>query len=199
MRHHVTVGDQEAFPIRLDNLDAPLGQPILDLVFINAGYVPFEVFDTVSEDTFRRTFDTNVFGSFFAAQELAPLVKEGGSIIFTTSVAFRRGFPDMSVYAASKAAVQSLVQSLAAELVSKKIRINAVNPGYIKASIGVNDFPSNQLVQVEAAGAKQTPMGRTGEQKKVAKAVAFLAYEATFTTGSEFVLDGGLTSLVKKD
>lgn len=69
-------------------------------------------------------------------------MKSGGAIVFTTSIANRRGIPGMSVYAASKAAVHSFVQTLAAELAPKNVRVNAVNPGYIKTpTMGVVDTP----------------------------------------------------------
>ncbi|KAF4280005.1 hypothetical protein CNMCM8689_002638 [Aspergillus fumigatus] len=87
----------------------------IDLLFINAGYAALEPFADVSEASFRRTVDTNVFGAYFAAQKLAPMVAPGGAIVFATSVANQMGIPGMSVHSASKAAVHSLVQTLAAE------------------------------------------------------------------------------------
>ncbi|KAF7122793.1 hypothetical protein CNMCM5793_000903 [Aspergillus hiratsukae] len=69
----------------------------IDLLFINAGYAALEPFADVSEASFRRTFDTNVFGAFFAAQKLATMVRPGGAIVFTTSVANQMGIPGMSV------------------------------------------------------------------------------------------------------
>lgn len=172
--------------------------PQLDLVFINAGYANLGPFNTVSEASFRHTFDTNVFGAFFVAQSFAPLVKSGGSIIFTTSIANRRGIPGMSVYSASKAAVHSFTQTLAAELAGKNVRVNAVSPGYIKTpTMGVVDTPKEALATFEAEGAQITPLGRIGNSEEVAKTVLYLGYDATFTTGSEVVVDGGLLSLVK--
>jgi NAD(P)-dependent dehydrogenase (short-subunit alcohol dehydrogenase family) len=174
--------------------------PQLDLVFINAGFASLEPFTSVTEESFRRTIDTNVFGAFFAAQTLAPLVKNGGSIIFTTSIANRRGIPGMSVYSASKAAVHSFTQTLAAELASKNIRVNAVSPGYIKTpTMGVVDTPKEALETFEKEGAGITPLGRIGYPDEVAKAVLYLGYDATFSTGGEVVVDGGLLSCVKGD
>lgn len=174
--------------------------PQLDLVFINAGYASLELWTSVSEDSFRRTFDTNVFGAFFVAQTLSSLIKPGGSIVFTTSISNHRGIPGMSVYSASKAAVQSFVQTLAAELAPKNIRVNAVSPGYIKTpTMGVVDTPKENLAAFEAQGTQVTPLGRIGDSEEVAKAVAFLGYEATFSTGSEILVDGGLLSLEKGD
>jgi NAD(P)-dependent dehydrogenase (short-subunit alcohol dehydrogenase family) len=168
----------------------------IDLLFINAGYAALEPFADVSEASFRRTFDTNVFGAFFTAQKLAPMVRLGGAIVFTTSVANQMGIPGMSVYAASKAAVHSFVQTLAAELVGAQVRVNAVSPGFVKTpTMGVVGASKEELVEFEGQGAKGTPMGRIADPAEVAKAVVFLGFEATFTTGEQVVVDGGLTTL----
>ncbi|KAL4894028.1 hypothetical protein BDV59DRAFT_201337 [Aspergillus ambiguus] len=168
----------------------------IDLLFINAGYAHLDAFTEVTEATFRRTFNTNVFGAFFVAQKLAPLVRQGGAIVFTTSVSNKTGIAGMSIYSASKAAVHSLVQTLAAELVDRKIRVNAVSPGFIKTpTMGVAGTPPDALTAFEEEGVQTTPLGRIGNPEEVAKAVAFLAFDATFTTGTEVVVDGGLASL----
>lgn len=174
--------------------------PHLDLVFINAGFASLEPFTSVTEESFRRTMDTNVFGAFFVAQTLAPLIRKGGSMTFTTSIANRRGIPGMGVYSASKAAVHSFTQTLAAELAPKNIRVNAVSPGYIKTpTMGVVGTPREALDAFEKEGAGMTPLGRIGDAEEVAKAVLYLGYEATFSTGGEIVVDGGLLSCVKGD
>jgi NAD(P)-dependent dehydrogenase (short-subunit alcohol dehydrogenase family) len=168
----------------------------IDLLFINAGYAALEAFTQVSEESYRRHFDTNVFGTFFVAQKLAPMVKNGGSIVFTTSVSNQVGFPGMAIYSATKAAVQSFVQTIAAELASQQIRVNAVAPGFVKTpTMGVADSSPTELKEFEGKGAQTTPLGRIGEPEEIAKAVVFLAFEASFMTGSQLVLDGGLGSL----
>ncbi|KAF9892674.1 hypothetical protein FE257_001076 [Aspergillus nanangensis] len=170
--------------------------PQLDLVFINAGYAHLEPFTSVTSATFRRTFDTNVFGAFFVAQKFAPLVRDGGAIVFTTSVSNKTGIPGMAAYSASKAAVQSLVLTLAAELASRKIRVNAVSPGFVDTpTMGVEDASAEARAAFEAEGPRTTPLGRVGVPEEVAKAVVFLAFDATFSTGSEVVVDGGLAFL----
>lgn len=172
--------------------------PQLDFLFINAGYAQLEPFASVTEESFTRTFNTNVFGSFFVAQRFAPLIRDGGAIVFTSSVASKMGFPGMSVYSASKAAVGSLVQCLASELASRGVRVNAVTPGFIKTpTMGVSGVTGEELVEFEAEGSKLTPLGRIGRAEEVAKVAVFLAFEATFTTGSEVLVDGGLVSFQK--
>lgn len=171
------------------------GQTI-DLLFVNAGYASLEPFTAVSEASFRRTFDTNVFGAFFVTQTLAPMVKDGGSIVFTTSVTNKVGIPGVATYAASKAAVQSFVQTIAAELAPRKIRVNAVSPGFVKTpTMGVASASKDYLEEFEEQGVQTTPLGKIAEPLEVAQAVVFLAFETTFMTGSELVLDGGLALL----
>ncbi|KAL2841682.1 hypothetical protein BJY01DRAFT_217203 [Aspergillus pseudoustus] len=173
--------------------------PQIDFLFINAGYAHLEPFTAVTEDSFRRTVDTNVFGSFFAAQQFAPLVHDGGAIVFTSSVSAKSGFPGMSVYSITKAGVSSLVQTLAAELAGRKIRVNAVTPGFIKTpTMGVSGVSPDDLVAFEAEGSKLTPLDRIGTSEEVAKAAIFLAFEATFTTGTELLVDGGLVNIHKE-
>ncbi|KAA8641794.1 hypothetical protein EYZ11_004980 [Aspergillus tanneri] len=168
----------------------------IDLVFINAGYAALEPFDVVTETSFRKTMDTNVFGAFFVAQKLAPIVRDGGAIVFTTSVANQVGIPGMALYSASKAAVHSLTQTLAAELAGRRIRVNAVSPGFVQTpTMGVGNVSDADRSAFGKQGAETTPLGRIGEPEEIARAVAFLAFDATFTTGSQLVLDGGLTSL----
>ena len=136
-------------------------------------------------------------GAYFTAQRLAPLVKEGGSFVFTTSIAHVTGVPGMSVYAGSKAALRSFAQGLAAELLPRNIRVNAVSPGFIKTpTMGVDGASPEQLAAFEKEGTDTTPMGRIGRPEEVARAVLFLAFDATFTTGAELPVDGGLTQVV---
>ncbi|OBT67850.1 hypothetical protein VE03_02518 [Pseudogymnoascus sp. 23342-1-I1] len=173
------------------HLDSPDAK--IDLLFLNAGYAALGPLATVTEESFDRTFNTNVKGTFFAAQTLAPLVRDGGAIVFTTSVGNRLGIPGMGAYSASKAAVQSLVQTFAAELAGRRVRVNAVSPGYVKTpTMGVVGASGQELEEFEKHGAQSTPLGRVGEADEVAKAVRFLGFEGTFVTGTEVVVDGGL-------
>jgi NAD(P)-dependent dehydrogenase (short-subunit alcohol dehydrogenase family) len=168
----------------------------INLLFINTGYAALKPFADVLEASFRRTFDTNAFGAFFAAQKLAPMVRPGSAIVFTTSVANQMGIPGMSVYAASKAAVHSLVQMLAAELVGAQVRVNAMSPGFMKTlMMGVVRVLKEELVEFEGQGVKGMLMGRIADPAEVAKAVVFLGFKATFTTGEQVVVNRGLAML----
>ncbi|KAL4734656.1 hypothetical protein BDV11DRAFT_197747 [Aspergillus similis] len=170
----------------------------IDFLFINAGYAYIAPIAAVTEESFRRTMSTNVFGAFFVAQKFIPLVRDGGAIVFTSSVSTKYGFPGFAAYSASKAAVSSLVQTLAAELAGRQIRVNAVCPGFIKTpTMGVSGVTPADLVAFEEEGEKLTPLARNGTPEEVAKAVVFLAFDATFTTGTDLAVDGGLVYMQK--
>jgi NAD(P)-dependent dehydrogenase (short-subunit alcohol dehydrogenase family) len=165
----------------------------IDLLFVNVGFSTLTPFDATSEADYDRTFDVNTKGAFFTAQHLAPLIREGGSIVFTTSVATVLGSPGLSVYAGAKAAVRAFARGLAAELAPRGIRVNVVSPGFIDTpSMGVTGVPDEVLQQFKEEGDRITPLKRHGSMNEVANAVVFLAFEATFTTGAELAVDGGL-------
>lgn len=165
----------------------------VDAVFVNAGVAVLEPFDAVTEANYDRTFAINAKGAFFTAQRLAPLVRDGGAFVFTTSVANRTGTPGMSTYSGAKAALRSFAQVLAAELLPHRIRVNAVSPGFIKTpTMGIDGASEGELAAFEREGEKLTPLGRVGTPDEVARAALFLAFEATFTTGVELAVDGGI-------
>lgn len=164
-----------------------------DLVFVNAGVAWAAPVAEVTEEDYDRMFAVNAKGAFFTAQWLAPLVKDGGAVVFTTSVAAGRGTAGMAVYAASKAAVRSFAKVLAAELLPRGIRVNAVSPGFIATpTMGMTGASEADRAAFARLGDEITPMGRHGTAEEVARAVLFLAFEATFTTGVELPVDGGL-------
>ncbi|WP_437627720.1 SDR family oxidoreductase [Sorangium sp. So ce321] len=168
-----------------------LGQ--IDLLFVNAGVASLERLDQVTEASYDWAFGVNAKGAFFTVQRLAPLIRDGGSIVFTTSIANEGGNPGMSVYSGSKAALRSFAQVFAAELLPRQIRVNAVSPGFIKTpTMGVTGAPAEVLAAFEKEGHEITPMKRIGTPDEVARAVLFLAFDATFTTGVELPVDGGL-------
>ncbi|MFD5829740.1 SDR family NAD(P)-dependent oxidoreductase [Lentzea sp. NPDC060358] len=165
----------------------------IDLLFVNVGFSTLTPFEQATEADYDRTFDVNTKGAFFTAQRLAPLVAEGGAIVFTTSVATVLGSPGLSVYAGAKAAVRAFARGLAAELAPRGIRVNVVSPGFIDTpSMGVTGVPQDVLEEFKDQGDRITPLKRHGTMDEVASAVLFLAFEATFTTGAELAVDGGL-------
>ncbi|MCR3746484.1 SDR family NAD(P)-dependent oxidoreductase [Lentzea californiensis] len=165
----------------------------IDLLFINVGYSTLTPFPDATERDYDRTFDINTKGAFFTAQQLAPLIKEGGAIVFTTSVATEQGAEGLTLYAAAKAAVRSFARGFAAELAPRGIRVNVVSPGFIDTpSMGVVGASPEVLQEFKDVGDRITPLKRHGTMDEVAAAVLFLGFDATFTTGAELAVDGGL-------
>lgn len=166
---------------------------VIDLLFVNAGVASLERFDEVTEASYDVTFAVNTKGAFFTVQRLAPLIRDGGAVVVTTSIADEGGHPGMSVYAGSKAALRAFAQGFAAELLPRRIRVNAVSPGFIKTpTMGVAGASAEALAAFEQEGRAITPMKRIGTPEEVARAALFLAFDATFTTGVELPVDGGL-------
>jgi NAD(P)-dependent dehydrogenase (short-subunit alcohol dehydrogenase family) len=168
----------------------------LDLLFVNAGLPRYVPFDGMTEAAYDELFATNAKGAYFAVQKLAPLMTGGGSVVLTTSVANVKGFPLISAYSASKAALRSMARTLACELLARGIRVNAVSPGPIDTAgfdkmTASKDAADQARLQMGAGN----PMRRLGRPEEVAKAVVFLAFEATFTTGAELAVDGGASQL----
>jgi NAD(P)-dependent dehydrogenase (short-subunit alcohol dehydrogenase family) len=170
----------------------------LDAVFLNTGFCKLTPFHEVTEADYDRTFAVNTKGAFFTAQQLAPLVREGGAFVFTTSIADQMGYAGMSVYSGAKAALRSFSQVLAAELLPRNIRSNCLSPGFVKTpTMGLNGATAAELESFLEEGNKLTPMGRMATIEEAARAALFLAFDATFTTGTEFVIDGGMTQVVR--
>lgn len=169
----------------------------IDFAFINAGYARLDPFAEVNEEVYDRTFDINTKGAFFTAQHLAPLIRDGGALVFTTSIANGSGTPGMSVYSGAKAAVRAFAKVMAAELLPRGIRVNAVSPGFIDTpTMGVAEATAADLEAFRRIGDAVTPMKRHGTVEEVARAVLFLAFDATFTTGVELTVDGGLAQQI---
>ncbi|OOQ56437.1 SDR family oxidoreductase [Mucilaginibacter pedocola] len=173
--------------------------PNIDIIFINAGIGKFNSVEQMDEEMFDDIMDINFKGAYFTLQQLLPLVNEGGSIIFNTSINAHIGMAGASVYAASKAALLSLTKNLAVELLPRKIRVNSVSPGPVGTplhsadKLGISD---EQLQQMGEGILKQIPIGRFGTMEELAKVVTFFASDdSTFLLGSELIADGGMYNL----
>ncbi len=172
-----------------DRVKAEFGA--IDALFVNAGITRFIPFESMTEDVYDELFTINAKGPYFTVQKLTPLLKEGSGVVLTTSIANVVGIPMLNAYGASKAALRSMTRSLARELLPRKIRVNAVSPGPIDTGIMDKSMPKEAAEQTKAQMSQQIPMLRFGESFEVAKAVAFLAFDATYTTGAEIPVDGG--------
>ncbi|MEN2486975.1 SDR family oxidoreductase [Flavobacterium sp. B11] len=166
----------------------------VDILFLNAGIAAFAPLDSASEDHYDSIMNVNVKGVYFTVQKVLPILNDGGSIIFNTSVNAHVGMPNSSVYAASKAAVLSLNKVFAVELASRKIRVNAVSPGPIETPLyGKVGLEKEEVEGLGSALGEKILLKRFGQAAEVAKTVSFLASDdASFITGSEIVVDGGL-------
>ena len=164
----------------------------IDFLHVNVGTSELAPFDQVSEESYDRMFAVNTKGAFFTVQYLAPLIADGGSVVFTTATNTTVS-EQMSVYMGSKAAVLTFARVFAAELLPRGIRVNAVAPGFVDTpSMGVAGITDEQRAEFMRVGDEATPMGRHGTVAEIARAVLFLGFEATFTTGIELTADGGL-------
>jgi NAD(P)-dependent dehydrogenase (short-subunit alcohol dehydrogenase family) len=163
----------------------------VDHLFINHGVAEFSELSAVTEQSWDRHFAVNTKGAFFTVQSLAPLIEDGGSIVFTT-VANDVVFPGLSAYSGSKEATRAFAHVLAAEFLPRGVRVNSVAPGFIKTpTMGVSGLTDEQRLEFERQGDDTTPLGRNGTADEVAAAALFLAADATFTTNVELAVDGG--------
>jgi NAD(P)-dependent dehydrogenase (short-subunit alcohol dehydrogenase family) len=167
----------------------------IDGLFANAGVNSFVPVADTTPEQFDDVFAINTRGPYFTVQRLAPLLAPGSGVVLTTSVAATLGLPTLSAYAASKAAVRAMARGLARELLPNAVRVNAISPGPIDSGILAKSMPAEAAEQATTAMAAENPMQRMGTVDEIAKAVVFLLFEATYTTGAELVVDGGGSQL----
>src|SRR5437879_2826784 len=168
----------------------------IDVIFANAGVAQLAPFGTVDEKFFDLHFDANVKGLFFSVQKGLPFMNDGGAIILNASIAAIKGFPAMSVYSATKAAVRSFARTWTNELRERRIRVNAISPGHIDTPILERLQQGDALIRMKEEFAKAVPLGRMGAPDEIAKAVSFLASdEASYVSGIELFVDGGVAQI----
>jgi 3-oxoacyl-[acyl-carrier protein] reductase len=166
----------------------------LDILVNNAAVYQFGPIETVTEEEFHREFNTNVLGPLLMIREsLKHFGPHGGSVINIGSTASRMTQPTLSIYAATKGALDAVTQVLAKELGPRKIRVNAINPGATATEgartagvIGVGSEFEKQLISM-------TPLGRIGQPSDIAKVAVFLASDNSgWLTGEIILASGGL-------
>ena len=163
----------------------------VDILVNNAGIYAFAPLEQITPEIYKSQFDINVLGLLLTTKAAVPLFPaEGGSIINISSIVSTMAPPAGSVYSATKGAVDTITKSLAKELGSRKIRVNAINPGLVvtegthTAGIINSDF--------EKEAVAQTPLGRAGQPEDIAPPVAFLASDdARWITGETIYVSGG--------
>ncbi|EMF22327.1 dehydrogenase/reductase [Streptomyces gancidicus BKS 13-15] len=168
----------------------------IEALFVNAGISPLTPLESTTEEVYDELFAINVKGAFFTVQKLAPLLSANAGIVLTTSIANVIGMVDTSVYAAGKAALRSMARSFSRELLPRGIRVNAISPGPIDSGIlDTMNLSEEAADRFRAERTASNPMKRYGNVEEFAKAAAFLAFDATYTTGVELAVDGGETQL----
>lgn len=162
----------------------------LDVLVNNAGVFKFEPFEAITVAEFNREFSTNVLGPMLTLQEsIEQFGFEGGSVINLSSIAGSNSMSGGLLYSATKAAVQSITQGLAAELGPRRIRVNAIAPGYTRsegteAEGLLTESSVKQYISV-------TPLGRLGKPEDIAAVAVFLASDASFWVTGETIRVGG--------
>ncbi len=180
-----------------------LGQEIsrhwgaLDAAYLNAGFGRFAPLEEVTAEDFDGQYAVNVRGPLLHAKALSPLLSEGGALLLNTSVARDMGLPASTIYSSTKGAVRTLVRVLARELAGRQVRVNAVSPGPIASDFFARTgMPEEAQQEVGASILSQVPLGRFGTPEEVAAVATFLLSEdASFVSGSEYVVDGGMTEM----
>lgn len=164
----------------------------LDILVNNAGVYGFSLIDDISEKEYRRQFDTNVLGPILATQQAVKFFGErGGSVINVSSAITRAPMAGSTIYAATKGALDVLTRALSKELGSKKIRVNAVNPGPV-ATEGTAAAGIDGSAMI-AKFVEETPLGRVGLPDDIARVALFLASDdSQWMTGEVLVAAGGL-------
>jgi NAD(P)-dependent dehydrogenase (short-subunit alcohol dehydrogenase family) len=161
----------------------------IDVLFANAGGSELAPLGAITEEHFDKLFDANVKGLLFTVQKALPLLSDGASIILNASIVASKGLPEWSVYSATKAAVRSFARTWTTDLRDRRIRVNAVSPGY-------TDTPAWHSTEAAEQRLKTIPniipLGRLGTPDDIAKAVLFLASaDSSYISGTELFVDGG--------
>lgn len=161
----------------------------IDILVNNAGEQhPEKNFEDIPREQWEHTFRTNILGMIQLTQRVLPHLKEGASIINTTSVTAYKGNPMLIDYSSTKGAIVSFTRSLALNLASRGIRVNGVAPGPIWTPLIPSTFSEEQ---VKSFGSN-TPMGRPGQPAEVAPAYVYLASEdASYMSGQVLHVNGG--------
>lgn len=164
----------------------------IDALVNNAGVAHADTLALTSDDDIDKVIDLNIKGTLNITRAVSRhmLTKHSGSIVNISSIVGLSGYRGLSVYSATKAALDGFTRSLSRELGSRGIRVNSVAPGYLRTEMS-HGLDADQLGQI----VRRTPAGRLGEPRDIYAAVRFLnSVDAQFITGHTLVVDGGLTA-----
>jgi len=169
-----------------------LGNGHVDILINNAGIFPFGPTNKTTEEEFDRVYSLNVKAPYFLVAELAPLMarRGKGAIVNVSTMVADYGVSGMSLYGSSKAAINLLTKSWAAEYGRSGVRVNAVSPGPTRTE--GTDAMGEGLEQLAA----QAPAGRPATADEIAEAIVFLATDrSSFIYGAKLAVDGGRTAI----
>ncbi len=166
-----------------------------DIYVANAGVNHIQPTVAVTPADYDAQFLTNTRGTFFGVQKILPVLRDGGAILLTSSIAATKVLENHAVYAGSKAAIDAFARNWALELKDRRIRVNVLSPGPtatpILAKLGVS---AEALPAFEAHVAQTMPLGRLAEAEELARAAVFLASaDSSFVTGVNLAVDGGVS------
>ncbi|WP_165851722.1 SDR family oxidoreductase [Chryseobacterium pennipullorum] len=169
----------------------------VDILFVNAGITgsltPIENMDV---ENFDQVMNINFRGAYFTLSKFIPLLNDGASVVFLSSIVASTYSPNSSAYQASKAALNSIAKTAAAELAPRKIRVNIISPGPIKTEImSKAGLDAETLKDIQNHLIDQIPLKKMGTAEEVAKLVIYLSDDqiSSYVTGTEIVIDGGIT------
>ena len=171
--------DWKAAVTAAEDVYGPIG-----LLVNNAGIVSYGAVDVMEPDEFRRVIDINLTGTFLGMHYAVPSLRKagGGAIINISSTAGLMGYATIAAYGASKWGVRGMTKAVAMELGNDNIRVMSIHPGPIRTPM--TDGMGDELTQAQ-------PIKRFGEPEEVTRLLMFMAAEATYSTGSEWIIDGG--------
>ncbi len=170
----------------------------LDILFANAGISGVATMGEIDEGHFDHIFDANVKGTLFTVQKALPLMKSGSTVVLCGSGSGSKGFPNQTVYNASKAAIRSFARSWTTDLKTRGIRVNVLSPGLtetpaMRSFVGGYTEAGDATI---AAFSQLVPMGRFADAAETAKAALFLASDdSSYVAGVELFVDGGLLAV----
>ena len=187
------VADLGAIEQLAHTVETTLGS--LDLLHLNVGFAELQSFERVTEEAYDRAFQINTKGTFFTVQRLAPLIVDGGSIVFTTSIADEGGAPRMIIYSGAKSATLAFAKTLATELMWRVITCERGCPRLHRhADDGRAQRVRDRATCVPGDRRQHHTDGPARHCRRGRTAAMFLAFDATFTTGARLTVDGGLGS-----
>lgn len=166
----------------------------IDILFINAGITGEpSLIENANEGNFDAVMNINFKGAYFTLNKFIPLLNSGASVVFLSSNTAAMRSPQSSVYQASKAALNSIAKTAAAELAPRKIRVNTVSPGPTRTNVLNRSYGETTANTIWENLANIVPLKKIGTPEDVAKMVVYLCGEhASYITGADFLIDGGM-------